>query len=677
MATNKNPDVSAIFRYAILFLFFIQSAGMLVEAIYILDLMNTRLDEKAAGILFFFSPVLLLFFRRGYPGWLGYPGKLGWAAALTLIVSRGIAPSLDTDGRLLVAGIATGAALVLLAMWLGEARSDADRKGRLPAGGFALALGLSTLLRTLNYSLDLSLEPGGTWIGWGLGLAWLGTLFMRGKTEDAQYEAGASQPIAEHGTGAGAVRGALGIFAILALGYLAFFSPGVIARWTQGSYTLIVGGVSLLALVWVWLFLFRPTLLDKVSPALLAGWNLLFTAALSGLILSHSVPFPAALDSPAVVVGAPSALQGTLLVATLLLFPVIFMDLAVFSAMFQRAQPSPRRAAGGFLLGAFFLVLLVFMHIFSNVWGYVEPVSPLFRGKFWLPYLLPALLAALLAPLAWHKLAGARQTKTEATTAPLSGLLSGALLAGIFLITIGAAWRSERTLPPPAGDASSLKVMTYNIQQANDNEAQRAHLRQLDLIRQVNPDVLALQESDSARISLGNNDYARYYAGKLGYYSYYGPTTVSGTFGTALLSRYPLENTRTIFTFSDQDEIGTTAAEIQVGARRFTIYNVHPDGSDTAMLVFAEELLRQAEGEENLIALGDFNLRPYEAAYQRIDAVLVNAWTAVYPDGGTMPEERRIDHIFVSPGLDVREPVYLLPPESATDHPTHWAEIGW
>jgi len=189
--------------------------------------------------------------------------------------------------------------------------------------------------------------------------------------------------------------------------------------------------------------------------------------------------------------------------------------------------------------------------------------------------------------------------------------------------------------------------------------------------------VLALQESDSARISLGNNDYVRYYAGKLGYHSYYGPRTVTGTFGMALLSRYPLENTQTVFTYSDQDEIGTTVAEIQAGGRRFTIYNVHPDGSDSAMLSFAGELLQRAAGQENVIALGDFNLRPYEAAYQLIDAEMINVWTATYPDGGTMPEERRIDHIFVSPGLEVRDPAYLLPPESATDHPAHWAEIGW
>ena len=102
----------------------------------------------------------------------------------------------------------------------------------------------------------------------------------------------------------------------------------------------------------------------------------------------------------------------------------------------------------------------------------------------------------------------------------------------------------------------------------------------LGLIQEVAPDILALQESDSTRISLNNNDFVRYFAGKLGYYSYYGPTTVTGTYGTAILSKYPLQNTRTVFTFSDQDEIGTAEAEIVLDGQTFTIYNVHPAGSD-------------------------------------------------------------------------------------------------
>ena len=183
-------------------------------------------------------------------------------------------------------------------------------------------------------------------------------------------------------------------------------------------------------------------------------------------------------------------------------------------------------------------------------------------------------------------------------------------------------------------------------------------------------------------MSLNNNDYVRYYAGKLGYYSYFGPKTVTGTYGTAILSKYPLQNIRTVFSFSDQDEVGTSVAEIEVGGRLFTIYDVHPDGSDTAMMAFAETLLEHSKGKTNVIALGDYNLRDYEEAYQLINGTYTNAWESVYPDkigsdGTDMSGENRIDHIFFSPSLQVRNPIYVLPPASATDHPVHWAEIYW
>ncbi len=100
------------------------------------------------------------------------------------------------------------------------------------------------------------------------------------------------------------------------------------------------------------------------------------------------------------------------------------------------------------------------------------------------------------------------------------------------------------------------------------------------------------------------------------------------------------------------------------------------------MLAFAKALLERSKGKANVIALGDYNLRDYEEAYQLIDGVLSNAWTSVYPseigaDGVDMSGENRIDHIFLSPDLSARNPVYVLPPELATDHPVHWTEVTW
>jgi endonuclease/exonuclease/phosphatase family metal-dependent hydrolase len=651
-----------IIAFALFFLFFIQMAGILVESIYILDLMNTNLDAKVLGLLFFFAPVLLIPFHKKFPNWIV------WFLFGLLFISRGATPYLNTLGRMLASGIGTGAALLLFPFLAISRPKDETHPqiGLAASAGLALAVGLSVLLRTINFSIDYSLTPPGGWVGWGLGLLF-GWILIRFNWDN--------EPSTPHSSGR-IISATLGIFLTLTLTYFAFSAPAVIARWTQGNYFLIVTTVSLFSVGWAYLLLNNSALLNRISPRGLLIWNLLFTLSLTATILAHRVSFPQTPDSPAVVVGNPSWIQQIPLVLMLLLFPVIFLDMYIFFNTLQQEKPSPRALIPGMLWAGGALILLVFINIFTNVWGYVQPVSGIFRNQYYLPYLL---MAAGITLLGWRQ----RQIKRE----PLQGRKGSALvilailLGYIFLATVAGFLQAKR---PPSADPNktSLIVMTYNIQEANDGLGERSYERQLALIQKVSPDILSLQETDSVRISLNNNDYVRYYAGKLGYYSYYGPSTVTGTFGTAILSKYPLQNTRSVFTFSDTDEIGTAEAEIKVGGRVITIYDVHPDGSDTAKLTFAKNLLERASGKADVIALGDYNLRDYEEAYQVIDTVLTNAWTSVYPtkigaDGTDMSGRNRIDHVFISPSLNARNPVYVLPPASATDHPVHWAEVYW
>src|SRR3990172_7421143 len=106
---NSYPLVIA---FGIFFLFFIQLAGILVESIYILDLMNTSLDAKALGLLFFFSLALLLPFRKKFPSWFV------WALFGVLFISRGLTPTLNTLGRMVASGIGSGTALLLFPILL-------------------------------------------------------------------------------------------------------------------------------------------------------------------------------------------------------------------------------------------------------------------------------------------------------------------------------------------------------------------------------------------------------------------------------------------------------------------------------------------------------------------------------------------------------------------------------
>ena len=651
-----------IISFGIIFLLFIQAAGTLVESIYILDLMHSNLDAKVLGVLFFFTPLLLI------PLYKKFRPQLVWITCALLVVARSLLPYVNTANRMLAAGVATGAALSLFFLLLtakprGETQS---RTGLWGSAGLALAVSLSVLLRTVYFGLDYSLTVAGGWSGILLGLLLAGVLTQLdpgGQTRTEKKAGGVTTPI-------------LGLFMVLTLIYFAFSAPAVIARWTEGNYTLIVLAVSLLACAWVVLLLLHPQFLQRVSPLILLAWNLAFTICLTGTVLAHGVAFPPTPDSPSVLVGAPTWWQAIPLVLMLVLFPVLFFDMGLLLEKVRQADPAPRQLVPGILLGCLALILLVFANIFSNVWGYVKPVSLFFRGKYWLAFLLPA---AALCLLAWQ----ARKATFDSEKASLGRLhwAWALLLGGIFIVTLVRALPGKR-VQVDAANKSSLLVMTFNIQEANDVSGEKSFERQLALIKKVSPDILSLQETDSTRISLNNSDYVRFYAENLGYYSYYGPATVTGTYGTSILSKYPLLNTRTVFTYSDKDEIGVAEAEVEVAGRSFSIYDVHPDGSDTAMLAFARALLERSRANTYVISLGDYNLRDYEEAYQLINSVYTNAWTSVYPskispDGVDMSGENRIDHIFLSPNLSARNPVYLLPPASATDHPVHWSEVVW
>jgi endonuclease/exonuclease/phosphatase family metal-dependent hydrolase len=648
--------------FGILFLFIIQSAGTLVESIYILDLLNSNLDEKVLGVLFFFTPLLPLPFYKRNPRWLG------WILFGILFLSRGLTPYLNTVGRVSASGIATGAAFSLLFLVLAARLKNGAgfSLGRWGSAGLALAVGLSVLLRTAGSGIEYSLTPAGGWVGWVLGLL-LGGMLTQLDWERAsatEQKAGkATTPL-------------LGIYLIVTLVYFAFSAPAVIARWTQGNYTLIVTTISLFSVGWVWLSLNRPGWIERISPPILIAGNLLFTLSLTGTILAQRVSFPPTLESPAVVVGAPTFLQQVPLGLMLLLFPILFIDMQIFLKRIQKSAPAPRDMLPGILIGSLALILLIFAHIFTNVWGYVKPVSPLFRNMFWLPYFL---LAGFISLLVWRSLKVKLPPEPGAPGA--SHWSWSVVLMVIFLVT-GLYALPARLNPPSDVGKTSLVAMTFNTQGFNDKSGEKSFDRQLALIRRASPDLLAMQETDSARISLNNNDYVLYFAKKLGYYAYYGPTPVTGTFGTAILSRYPLENTRSVFIYSDKDETGVAEAEVEINGHRFTIYDVHPDSSDPAMLAFAQTILERSKDKPYVIALGDYNLRDYEEAYQLIDSVLVNAWVSVYPskiskDGVDMSGENRIDHIFLSPNLKARNPIYILPPESATDHAVHWTEVYW
>ncbi|HMN61896.1 MAG TPA: endonuclease/exonuclease/phosphatase family protein, partial [Anaerolinea sp.] len=136
---------------------------------------------------------------------------------------------------------------------------------------------------------------------------------------------------------------------------------------------------------------------------------------------------------------------------------------------------------------------------------------------------------------------------------------------------------------------------------------------QIEVIRRLNPDLVGLQETDTARFAGGNTDLVSSFAEALGMYSYYGPRSVTGTFGIALLSRYPIRNPQTFFMYSLGEQTAAILAEIEVNGATYHVLVTHLGNGGP--VIQQEQGLQRLQGVPNVIVMGDFNMMPEQPEY--------------------------------------------------------------
>jgi len=297
---------------------------------------------------------------------------------------------------------------------------------------------------------------------------------------------------------------------------------------------------------------------------------------------------------------------------------------------------------------------------------------------FWLPFLLIGVGMLISVIFLERK----KPLQIQKIDIPLKNKAPAAIFILLILIgtIVGAVFTMAKPEPISGEGVHSLTIMTFNIQMGVNESGDKNYDSQLRLIQEINPDIIGFQESDTAKIGGGNSDAIRYFADKLNYYSYYGPKKVTGTYGAAILSRFPIENALSFFTYSDEDEIGTVQVQIKIGNTILNVFNSHPDGSSEAKLTHIQTLMSRIDGLNNVISLGDFNSRENSTYYNASTAVLVDSFLSLYPnhlDENNVNRTRRIDHIFVSPTFTINEAHYISSPESQTDHPVYWIVISF
>jgi len=642
---------------SILLLVFFQLLTDFIHFIYAFGLMGTSIPPEIVSVLFLFTPLILLFKRKRFSR------VVLLLLGLLVLLTRGIEPLLESKVRMLVSGLGVGGFLLFLPVLIGF---QSDQKEGPSWSSLVLSLigviSFSTLFRSWGSGLDLSTKGSFQVLGWVyllIGSYLLITTFRdQPLTADKRLKTGFGHLTLQ----------CVGFTSVLALVYFAFLAPNLMVRWTESSYFLIT---SLLALSWLAIaaiLTFSPGILKRLKPAVVVVWNLIFTLALLGTILPFQMNFP--LDPTFYPLSESSTAPWTLvpLILTLLLSPILAVDFGIFYQAIRDAKPTSRELGASFGLAALFLLVMIFAHVFTTVYDYIPVVGPFFRDKFWLIYLTLGVVLTVAAAGIPRK-EGQFRTEQEAISPIWLWILTAAAIGSV----LGSIFLTPNPRPV-FDDPSTLKILTYNIQQGFSADGQWNPDGQLDLIRSFNPDIIGLQESDTNRIAGGNADLVRYFADQLNMYSYYGPKVVTGTFGIALLSKYPLVDPQTFYMMSTGEQTASITAKIQVGKEWYTILVTHLGNGGPIQQ--QKNLLREIEGKENLIAMGDFNFQPDTEQYQLTTDTIKDSWLDRWPedvDDYGIRVENRIDHIFLSPKIPVIDARFWVGPES--DHPALFVEV--
>ena len=646
---------SFIILYTILFLFFFQLLSDFIESIYAFGLLSTGITAEIASVLFLFSPIVLLFVKR-------VSGRFVVILGDVILASRLVEVLLSTRGKMLVAGVGVGCFLVLFPVLLWKERqSDNDITYMNLGLGFAFGLGLSILFRALGSGSDLSTLGGFQLLGWALAI-W--AVFQLRLVQGLGDEVPATNTIYNPWNITGL---SIGISAVFSMAYFAFSAPNVIARWTDNNYLLILG-ILLLGMIIFQLLANETGFWKALKPPVIWTWNIIFVLALVITIFLNQVAFPATQTGFPLAAPTSQPYAQIPLFLMLLLSPVILVDFILYIRQIKEYNPSLKVLGGSFSLASLFLLILVFAQIFTTVYDYIPVVGPLLRDRFWFVFLLAGI--GMIAPLLLIR-NYSKQIENVLSTTQMP-----VMMGVIGVLAVSGAWLISAKPKTTTSTKQFLRVLTYNVQQGYSSTGQKNFDGQLGVIRQADPDIIGLEESDTNRIAGGNSDLVRYFADKLNYYSYYGPNTTTGTFGIALLSRYPIQNPETFFLYSTREQTAAIHAEISLGGKTFNIFVTHLGNGGP--IVQQEELLSQIGDLPNVIAMGDFNFRPDTEQYHLTTTKLADAWLLRWPEGtldqGIDPS-KRIDHIFVSPGTDIYNSNYRAGPQS--DHPAMVAEIQW
>jgi endonuclease/exonuclease/phosphatase family metal-dependent hydrolase len=218
-------------------------------------------------------------------------------------------------------------------------------------------------------------------------------------------------------------------------------------------------------------------------------------------------------------------------------------------------------------------------------------------------------------------------------------------------------------------DGFSMRIVTYNVHKCRGLDRRVRPARIASVLRELEADVIALQEVLSVGGAAREMDQARFIAEELGYDYCIGENRrlAGGAYGNVILSRLPWRHVHNYdITWRGRERRGCLRVDIETGGAEAVLhlFNVHLgtayiERRHQARQLVGERILGNAELTGARIVLGDFNEWTKGLATRLLTEHLQSAdlrthlrSARTYP--GPLPLVH-LDHIYFDPALELQQ----------------------
>ncbi len=258
------------------------------------------------------------------------------------------------------------------------------------------------------------------------------------------------------------------------------------------------------------------------------------------------------------------------------------------------------------------------------------------------------------------------------------------------LLLAGVATQGFQAAPGPPAERTTghapLRVLTYNIHHGEGTDREFDLPRLAEIVRSLDPDLVALQEVDQGTRRAGGVDQLAELARLTGMHGVFGKAMdfQDGAYGVGVLSREPVLRSENQPLPRSADREPRTALTVEVNIRgtlvQFT--STHLDqgretGDKLAQASYLNNSLTERLGSAAILA-GDMNTRPDTEVMQ----LLTQRWTDMFRDpspvdaNGRIPG--RVDYVLVRPGEEWRTvEARVVDAPVASDHRPVLVVLEW